>query len=62
MTALELYKVLELAIQNGHGNALILFDTEARKFDYHMAKVGSAYLETNFDPENPFIWLGEARQ
>ena len=61
MTVEELFRVLELAIHDGYSNAEILFDTEARKFDYHMAKVGSAYLCTEFDPDRPFIWLGEER-
>lgn len=61
MTALELSKILEEAIQDGYGDAEILFDTEARTFDYHFAKVGSAFLEDRFDPNRPIIVLGESR-
>jgi hypothetical protein len=61
MTALELLKVLQEAVDTGYGHAEILFDTEARTFDYHMAAVGKAYLETGFIPERPYISLHEKR-
>ena len=62
MTAEQLFRILELAIHDGYGHAEILFDTEARKFDYHMAKVGSAYLQAEFDPDRPYISLHEKRE
>lgn len=61
MNIKELYCILDAAIEAGYGHAGILFDTEARTFDYHMAKVGSAYLETEFDPDRPFLSLHEER-
>lgn len=61
MTIEQLYQVLKKAVDDGHGSGNILFDTEARKFDYHMAKVGSAYVEDQFDPDRPFLWLSEER-
>lgn len=45
MTAYKLFWFLLKAIYQGHGNAPVYFDTEAEDFDYHMAMVGSAYLE-----------------
>lgn len=59
MTALELFRVLESAINDGYGHAEILFDTEARTFHYHMAKIGSAYLQLEFDPDRPYVSLHE---
>jgi len=59
MTVQQLLRILELAVHDGYDQAEILFDTEGRTFDYHMAKVGSAYLETEFDPNRPFISLHE---
>lgn len=61
MTAQQLFKVLERAIQDGYGSAEVLFDTEARKFEYHMAKVGTAFLETEIFPERPLVILQEER-
>lgn len=61
MTADELFRVLELAIHDGYGHAEVMFDTEARKFDFHMASVDSAYLLTDFDPERPLITLHTKR-
>lgn len=43
MTAQQLFDILEQAIHDGHGNALIYFDTEAKTFNYHMARIGSVY-------------------
>jgi len=43
MTAQELFNILEQAIHDGHGDALIYFDTEAKTYNYHMARIGSAY-------------------
>lgn len=59
MTAKELFDFLEQAIHDGYGHAEILFDTEGRTFNYDMAKIGSAYLITEFDPDRPFISLHE---
>ena len=61
MTAKDLYNFLGQVICDGYGNSEILFDTDARTFNYHMAKVGSAYLCTEFDPDRPFISLHEVK-
>jgi hypothetical protein len=58
-TAKELFDFLERVVHDGYGHAEILFDTEARKFEYHMAKVDRAYLELDFDPDRPYISLHE---
>lgn len=59
MTVKELRDFLSNAAYEGFGDAEVLFDTEARTFDYHMAKVGRAFLVTEFDPERPFVSLHE---
>lgn len=61
----ELILVLQEAVEAGlDDDTEILFDTEARQFDYHMAKIGRAYLEVDsakaMDIE-PFIVLYEER-
>lgn len=61
MTVKELRDFLDNAVFDGFGHAEILFDTEARTFNYHMAKVGAAYLETDIFPERPFVSLHEER-
>lgn len=45
MTCRDLCHILLKAIEDGHGDAPVYFDTEARTFSYHMAKVGRAYCE-----------------
>lgn len=45
MTPLKLLWICFKACLRGHWNVPVYFDTEARKFDYHLAKVGSAYCE-----------------
>ena len=52
MTCRDLCHILLKAIEDGHGDAPVYFDTEARTFGYHMAKVGRAYVE-------PMTWAGE---
>jgi hypothetical protein len=42
-TVKELFGFLEQLVKDGHGDAIIMFDTEARTFEYHMAKIGRAY-------------------
>lgn len=61
MTAKELYDFLGTVIFDGYGEAEVLFDTEARTFNYHMAKVGRAYLEIEPFPDRPFVFLYEER-
>ena len=56
----ELIKVLQEAIDAGlDDETRIYFDTEARKFDYHMAEIDSAYFENQGAMEFPFISLHE---
>lgn len=55
----ELIKVLQEAVDAGCDDTTdILFDTEARTFEYHMAQIGSAYFEPDI-MERPFISLHE---
>jgi hypothetical protein len=56
MTAKELFDILEQAIHDGHGNAPVYFDTEGRTYNYHMAKVGSAYCQECFGPDTE-VWI-----
>ena len=59
----ELIKVLQQAVDAGKDDTTdILFDTEARNFNYHMAKVGSAYFdsETNKALGESIVSLHEA--
>lgn len=46
-TVKELHEYLDGLIQIGKGSLPIYFDTEARTFNYHMAKIGGA----SYDPE-----------
>ena len=59
MTAQELLNELEQVVRDGYGHAEVLFDTEAKTFDYHMARVKFASLETEFDPDRPIVILVE---
>lgn len=43
MTAQELFDFLEQVVHDGKGDLPVYFDTEAREFNYHLAKIGSAY-------------------
>ena len=63
MTVKELFRILELAIHDGHEDAPIYFDTEARKYEYHMAKVGRAYCQEDiFEYGTSVITLHEERK
>lgn len=62
MNVEELFKILEVAIDEGYGDCPIYFDTDARTFDYHMAKIGRAHVEAVFITDTPFVWLGEERK
>lgn len=59
MTAYKLCWFLLKAIFKGHGKSPVYFDTDAREFDYHMATVGSAYLEDMQVGEGYWITLHE---
>lgn len=63
MTVNELFRVLELAIHDGHGDAQVYFDTEARTYNYHLANIGSAYCQEQYDgADGTAVLLYEARQ
>lgn len=58
----ELIKVLQEAVDAGQDDITrIYFDTEAEKFEYHMAEIGSAYFEPEHVMEYPIISLHEQR-
>lgn len=44
-TVKELHEYLDGLVQIGKGDLPVLFDTEAKTFNYHMAQVGDAYYE-----------------
>ena len=42
----ELIKILQKVVDMGHDEETeIVFDTEARSFDYHIAEIGNAFFE-----------------
>jgi hypothetical protein len=45
MTVSELCHFLMDLIKQNKGHLPIYFDTEARTFDFHMARIGSAFCE-----------------
>ncbi len=53
-TVKELHAFLDELVKAGHGDAEILFDTEAKSFRYHFADVGEAHFDdgksTGFEP------------
>lgn len=42
-TVNEMYEFLRQLVEQGKGAYQVYFDTDARAFDYHLAKVGTAY-------------------
>jgi hypothetical protein len=59
MTVNDLFKILELAVHDGRGDAPVYFDTDARNFEHHMAKVGSAYCQDVFGDGTFWLTLHE---
>jgi hypothetical protein len=59
MTTYRLFWILLKAICRGYGQSPVYFDTEARKFEYHMAKVGRAYCEDSQIGDGFWIILHE---
>lgn len=57
-TVQELRDYLDGLVQIGKGELPVYFDTEAKTFNYHMAKVGQAYHE---DEPTPHVQLHEER-
>ncbi len=55
----ELIEILQQAVDDGKDDITkIMFDTEAQTFDYHLAKIGTAYYETDIS-DTPIIILCE---
>jgi len=59
MKAKDLIKVLEEGIEKFGEDVRVMFDTEARMYDYHMAVIGSAHAEKY---PGPHIGLHEVRE
>lgn len=59
MNCYKLFWLCLKTIIRGKGSCQVLFDTEARTYNYHMARVGSAYYEKYSWPE-PAIHLYES--
>lgn len=57
VSAYKLFWVLLKAIIRGHGKAPVYFDAEARKFDYHMACIGSAYCQLDHSESDEAWWI-----
>lgn len=59
----KLFWICFKAVLMGRGKCDIAFDTEGRKFNYHLAKVGSGHVERLYGVEGPYILsLHEERQ
>jgi len=61
MTAIELHAILGKAIEEGQGKFPIYFDTEAEKYEYHMAKIGAAFVSLEGGDNFSMVSLHEAR-
>jgi len=61
-TVKELFDFLAPLVQDGKGYYPVYFDTEARTFEYHMARIGRAYAEEEAFPNEPFVALHEVRK
>ena len=57
MIANELFRILALAIHDGHGDAMVLYDTEAQTFHCHMVPVDSAYCQEALGDGEFFVTL-----
>lgn len=55
----ELFKICAEAVFEGYGDGEVYFDTDAKKFEYVMAKIGKAGVEKDWNPEKPYLWLQE---
>jgi hypothetical protein len=44
-TVQEMFDFLEQLVHDGKGALPIYFDTEAKTYNYHVAKIGTAYCE-----------------
>jgi len=59
MTAYKLFWLCLKTILRGKGACAVLFDTEARQFEYHLAKIGKGYYEKHGWPEPQIILYEE---
>lgn len=50
ITVSQLAEFLKQLADEGHGDLPVYFDTEAKRFNYHMARVGRAYHEELPEP------------
>ena len=46
MTVEQLHEITARLVKEGNGKASVMFDTECRTYDYHMARVGIAVYKT----------------
>ena len=50
MTVKQLHEITSQLIKEGHGHVPVLFDTEAKTYNYHMASVDQAFFEEEPTP------------
>lgn len=55
MTIYDLFLILKEAVNDGHGDGPVYFDTEAQNYDYHLASVDKACTNLSFDIEGRAI-------
>lgn len=56
MTIRQLWEIVTHLVAEGHGDAPVLFDTEAQTYHYHMAQVDFAHYG---EEPQPHLALGE---
>jgi hypothetical protein len=61
-TVKQMYEFTKKLVEEGKGDAIILFDTEAKTYDYHMAEVGRGFYEDDVAVGYPFVSLHERRE
>lgn len=61
-TVQELRDYLDGLCQLGKGDLPILFDTEAKTYEYHMARVGDSYYQDEKFDGVGFVSLHEERK
>ena len=62
MTVNSLIRKLEKISNEGYGEAEVFIDSEARAFNYHFVKIGSACLELEENVGKDMLILYEARE
>jgi hypothetical protein len=61
-TVQELRDFLDGLCQIGKGDLPVMFDTEAKTYEYHMARIGNAYFEDEQVMGSGFVSLHEERE